>query len=367
MVQAWKQLDDTLKGQVIASVDAYRELRPDLVAVTEHLRNKVADLFTDDDVSPLFVSARTKSVESFRQKASRVVYVGEETQEQELEFPEPLSQLHDLIGVRVIVLLSREVRESAALIKRQRNDFWCRSDREKDIGSLESGTYGYSSRHLILKPRGDEVVDQFLETHPEVDNSLVFEVQVRTVLAHAWSEIEHDIRFKRRDSRAWSPYLDRQFTASAAMLESVEGVFTDIDSRHQLIRSYWDRNSVGGEELTSDHVGEVWKTLWPHLERKSDDDNWEWALELLRANDVDTVRDLVELLDTNSIRNVRAALEHRYSPGPDRLLDDVLLWRFGKNHIERTAGDDRHRRSSLWRRLQQMRTYQRSLMADGGE
>ncbi|MGO1321135.1 MAG: GTP pyrophosphokinase [Galactobacter sp.] len=367
MAQAWKQLDETLKGQVIASVDAYRELRPELLAVTEHLRAKIADLFTDDDVTPVFVEARTKSVESFRQKASRVVYAGEDTAEQELELPEPLSQLHDMIGVRIIVLLSREVRESAALVKRQRNDFWCRSDREKDIGSLESGTYGYSSRHLILKPRGDEVVDQFLQKHPEMDNSLVFEVQVRTILAHAWSEIEHDIRFKRRDSRAWSPSLDRQFTASAAMLESVEGIFTDIDSRHQLIRSYWDRNGVGGEELTADHVGDVWKTLWPHLERKSDDDSWERALELLHANDVGTVRELVELLDTTTIRSVRAALDHRYSPGPDRLLDDALLWRFGKNHIERTAGDDRHRRSSLWRRLQQMRTYQRSLMADGGE
>lgn len=360
MAQPWKQLDETLREQVIGSVDAYRELRPDLEAVTRHLRNEVAELFEDSDVTPLFVTARTKSVESFRQKASRSIYAGEETPQQELEFPEPLAQLHDLVGVRIIVLLSREVREAATLLKRQRSSFWCRSDREKDIGSLESGTYGYSSRHLILKPRGDEVVNEFLETHPEVDNQFVLEVQVRTVLAHAWSEIEHDIRFKRREPRAWSPYLDRQFTASAAMLESVEGVFTDIDERHQLIRGYWDKNDIGAEELTPPRVGEVWKTLWPHLERKGDDDEWDWALELLHANGVDTVRDLVELLDTATIRQVRAALDHRYSPGPDRLLDDVLLWRFGKEHIDRTAGEDRHRRSSLWRRLQQMRTFQRA-------
>ena len=356
MAQAWKDLDEGLRSRVVASVDTYRELRPQLQQVTEHLEHAVAALFEDSDVTPLFVTSRTKSVESFRQKSSRTVYAGEDDQERELEFPEPLSQLHDLIGVRVIVMLPREVAEAAAIIKRRRGPFYCRSDREKDIGSMESGTYGYSSRHLILRPRHDDVVDALVDAHPDL-SGFVFEVQIRTILAHAWSEIEHDIRFKRRDARAWTPHLDRQFTASAAMIESVEGVFSDIDERHQLISSFWDRNGLGGEELTPERVGEVWRTLWPHLDRK--DDDWDWALELLRAHDVDTVRGLAELLDSESVRHVRAALDHRYSPGPDRLLDDLLLWTYGRDHIEKTAGEDRHRRASLGRRLQQMRTYGR--------
>lgn len=357
MAQAWKDLDDELREHVVDSVDAYRELQPLLSEVTEHLRTEVGALFEGSDVTPLFVTARTKSVESFRQKASRTVYAGEDDQDQEreLEFPEPLSQLHDLIGVRVIVMLPREVREAAAIIKRRRGPFYCRSDREKDIGSMESGTYGYSSRHLILRPRHDERVDAMVQEHPAL-NGFVFEVQIRTILAHAWSEMEHDIRFKRRDARAWTPHLDRQFTASAAMIESVEGVFSDIDERHQLIGSFWDKQGTGGEDLTPERVGEVWRTLWPHLDRKSDDD-WDWALELLRAHGVHTVRELAELLDSRSVREVRAALDHRYSPGPDRLLDDLLLWKYGREHIEKTAGEDRHRRASLSRRLQQMRTY----------
>ena len=61
--------------------------------------------------------------------------------------------------------------------------------------------------------------------------SYLFEVQIRTILSHAWSEVEHDIRFKSLDRRAWSPYLDRQFTATAAMFETVESIFADLHDR----------------------------------------------------------------------------------------------------------------------------------------
>jgi hypothetical protein len=67
--------------------------------------------------------------------------------------------------------------------------------------------------------------------------------------------------------------------------------------------------------------------------------------------------DLAGLLQSGTVKQVRAALDHRYSPGPDRLLDDLLLWRYGERHIELTAGEDAHRRASLLRRHRQIETY----------
>ncbi len=355
----WDRLDERLRAQVEANTAQYERVRPSLATVTSQLQSGIRDIFRSAELTPLFVTARTKSVESFRDKASRMLQPAEPGGAPALEFPDPLREIHDLVGVRVIVSLPHEIREAAALIKRQRSDFDCRADREKDIGSIESGTYGYASRHLIMRTLQNNTVKAYQQALGEparATGSYLFEVQIRTILSHAWSELEHDIRFKSSDPRAWSPYFDRQFTATAAMLEAVESAFAELHERYETVTGYWDEEGEGAAPLTPRRVREVWQTLLPHVDRKSDDD-WGWAAELLAAHGLKTTTELAALLNPETITDVRAALEHRYSPGPDRLLDDLLLWRFGRSHIELTARDDEHRRESLQRRFRQLETY----------
>lgn len=343
-------------AQIDESARRYDQVRDQLDEVLAAMLIRIRALFDDyGQIQPLFITGRVKSVESFRSKASRVLQ-GDPQAEPVLEFPNPLREIHDMVGVRIIVQLPGEIQQVANMIKSQRDDFDCRSDREKDIGSVESGTYGYSSRHLLLKTRNEPTVRRFQESlgKPVVPSgNFTFEVQIRTILQHAWSEMEHDIRFKNTAKQVWNPQLDRQFTATAAMLETVENYFTEISDLYATLGEYQDHNGVGGEPLSSERIGEIWQTLLPHVDRKRDDD-WTWAAELLGAHDILATWQLAELLNPDIVTEVRAALDHRYSPGPDRLLDDMLLWHFGGAHIEKTSANDERRQASLRRRLIQM-------------
>jgi hypothetical protein len=83
---------------------------------------------------------------------------------------------------------------------------------------------------------------------PEYRNytGLVAEVQVRTILQHAWAEIEHDIQYK---AVATLPsQVSRRFSALAGLIEIADREFQAIEDEDKLLRD---------AALTNVHQGQL--------------------------------------------------------------------------------------------------------------
>lgn len=151
------------------------------------------------------VTGRAKSPESVRAKLLRKQYAN------------PRASLTDRIGARVIVYRASEVDRVAELLRhaihiRERDS----TDKRRSLGLRE---FGYRSYHLVgsLPPR--------MTARPELRalRGQVFEIQIRSLLEHAWAEIEHNLVYK---SGAEFPVdLKRRFAAIAGVLELLEHEF----------------------------------------------------------------------------------------------------------------------------------------------
>ncbi|MFB7893695.1 GTP pyrophosphokinase family protein [Microbacterium sp. NPDC056044] len=130
------------------------------------------------------------------------------------------NDLHDMLGLRVITYLASGV---DTVVEVLRDNFEVDESRSVDkLATLDPDRFGYLSYHLVLTlkpPRSD-----LTEWGPYRD--IRFEVQVRSILQHAWAEIEHDLGYKYEPGIP--SHLRRKFAILAGALESADNSFDDL-------------------------------------------------------------------------------------------------------------------------------------------
>lgn len=287
------------------------------------------DLLSDGGVTYDRVWARVKDWQSLKSKARK------QNDDGSAQYPDPWRDIHDVIGVRVTTYHSTEIPSAIAVL---RDSFKVHRSVDKNAETRVSGTFGYGSHHLILE------VDDSTEDLAEY-RGLVFEVQIRTVLQHAWAEFEHDIRYKRGPEDA-DPAVDRAFTLAAGLIELA-------DQQFDLIASIQNSEPTTDDdvELSAETLPGVLAVLLGNRFPRPRSEHFRWLEELLAANGVTTVAELRELLNDDDIDAVTRSVDYRFRPGQVRLIDDLLLRRFGQHHIDRT-GDTGNRAPQRPQRLE---------------
>ena len=274
-------------------------------------------------INYLSVGGRAKSIASFAEKASR-------TLDGRTLYPDPLHDIGDLLGVRVITFVADDVEVVADLLADQ---LVVKDDR--DLGELTAseGRFGYASRHLQVAIEGREV-----------------QVQLRTVLQHAWAEFEHDIRYKGSVPVEHASEFDRRFTLAAGLLELADREFSAIRDRLRgpapVAGPADDDPRIAPRELAAFLAGQYADAGWSRT------DHYAWISGLLLELGIASLAELAEVLRSTDDKTIQQRMDYRYPPAAVRRLDDALLTAYGDRYV--ALGGNDHRRAALEARLEKL-------------
>lgn len=282
----------------------------------------IEDVLSDAGLTYDHVTARVKEWRSLRSKSRKRRPDGT------LMYPHPWQDIHDLIGVRVTTYHSTEI---PRIIEALTEVFEVRRSVDKTAQTRVSGSFGYGSHHLILRVPPARVAP-VLQAYAGRE----FEVQIRTVLQHAWAEFEHDIRYKRHGNTGkLAPEVDRAFTLAAGLIELADQQFDLIAAQ----QSATDTTAPIDLDVkfTAETLPGIIALLHGNTIPQSRLEHYHWLEELLHAHGLTTVAQLTELMSPANLERVKTALHYTFQPGQVRIIDDLLLAAFGEEHIAKTG------------------------------
>lgn len=184
----------------------YKEMAPVYERLGVNLCAAIQTFLDDKQVPFLDISSRVKSFESALEKVSRKHYSS------------PFGDIEDWCGVRVICYYPSDVQRIGGVL---REEFDIEAE-EDTAHRLKAHEFGYRSTHFVLK-----VKDSWLKA-PQYRGlaAIKAEVQVRTILMHAWAEIEHKLAYK--SAEQVPDMFRRRLYRLSAKFEEADEQFEDL-------------------------------------------------------------------------------------------------------------------------------------------
>ena len=203
-------MDDTILNPHTQDLLAqYRQLLPIYEQMAAVIPEKLKEFFAEAGIIVAAVEHRVKTENSL---AGKLQLKGEKYHS--------IYDITDLVGIRVITFYNDDVDKVASVLERLFEIDWENSIDKRKAHEIDS--FGYLSLHYICRIPESAYTNP---EHPEL-NQIRFEVQMRTVLQHAWANMNHDTGYK---SGVEIPKVyKRNLSRLAGMLELVDDEFSRI-------------------------------------------------------------------------------------------------------------------------------------------
>lgn len=221
------------------SVEQYKENIKLYEQFTDLLKDTIEKLLETKEVRYDHIAWRTKDIDSFAEKIAR----------DGKHYTNPLIDVTDLCGIRIVVNSLSDLNPIVDLITTEFKVDELNSINKSD--KLEINEFGYLSTHLVVSINDDR------RKLPEYEKfaDLKAEIQIRTVLQHAWASIEHKINYK----KSYLPKEEKRTLYNlAAVLELVDKEFQHSINSYELKKAEYkekiEKNEYENIELNGDSL-----------------------------------------------------------------------------------------------------------------
>ena len=190
-------------------LEQYKSLLPVYTQMADVIPKRLSEFFAEAGIIVAAVEHRVKAEQSL---AGKLQLKGGKYKD--------IFDITDLVGIRVITFYIDDVDKVASVLERLFEIDWENSIDKRKAHEIDS--FGYLSLHYICR------IPESAYTHPDYPelNKIRFEVQMRTVLQHAWANMNHDTGYK-SGVEIPTVYL-RNLSRLAGMLELVDDEFSRI-------------------------------------------------------------------------------------------------------------------------------------------
>jgi putative GTP pyrophosphokinase len=306
------------------AVTDYLQVHRFFLDLADSVRRVVEEALRRRGINVHSVQARAKDPQSFGKKAARP----DERDPSRPKYADPLREITDLAAVRIITYFPGTLPEIEAVLKAE-FDIIERADKGQIL--LEEERFGYQSIHFLVRIKGNRAQ---LPEYERCRDSIV-EIQLRTILQHAWAEIEHDIQYK--GASVIPIEIHRRFMALAGMLEIADREFQAIQNADAELRASARANVVQGRFENIEITPDALKT---YLDRRLGPDgrisqwSYTWTARLLHRFGFRTLAQVDEAIKGyDDDRLSRIAEGGR--PGQTSRFETMLLAALGEKFIER--------------------------------
>lgn len=164
------------------------------------------------------------------------------------------AEIRDLVGVRFVVLLTSELQQVEDAIKSNPAFCW---DKIRDYGVQTDSNpelFEYQSIHYVVSPAKELLLQEQI-----IDQSINCEIQIRTLLQHAYAELTHDNIYK--PIQVVPSSARRLVARSMALMETTDELF--CGTLNALRQANGPRNEFLAElsrqySMNVSSVGELW-------------------------------------------------------------------------------------------------------------